>query len=126
MAWLPQSLSAQERLGAKLVKLTPLKTVADVEAVQPGDTVVMSCPKCKDSTITVVEKPGKTGSAEIERQVPVHKCPGCGAEITTVGQGKDKTRKVTHVCTHCGSKEAFCCATKKESGPTKGMEEQKH
>ena len=34
------------------------------------------------------------------------------AKWETVGHGKAKTDVVTHVCGHCGSKEAFCTVKK--------------
>jgi hypothetical protein len=125
VTWLPQPLSAQEKGATRLVRMNQLKTVAEVEAVQPGDTVVMSCPKCKDSWITVVEKTGKASSPTAQHQITQHQCPGCQTTITAEGQGKSKTDKVTHVCKHCGSKDAFCCVIKKGSSPTAGMEAQK-
>lgn len=92
-------------------QLMPLKTVGDVEGIQPGDTIVMACPKCRDVTETRIERPPK-GASSTETTVAVHGCPGCGAKWETVGHGKAKTEVVTHVCSHCGSKEAFCTMKK--------------
>jgi hypothetical protein len=82
--------------------------------------VVMACPKCKTITETRVETPPK-GAGAVEKAIPVHTCPGCGAKWETVGHGKAKTDKVTHVCSHCGSKSAFC-AVKKANAPAKEEE----
>jgi len=121
---LPTFVSAQEQVkGAqKLMQLNAIKTVADAEAVQVGDMVVMSCPKCKDSWVTIVEAPTKTGAKPETKVMARHECPGCQHKIVTEGHGKAKTDKIVHVCKQCGSEDAFCCVMKKGSGPTPGME----
>jgi hypothetical protein len=101
-------------------KFMELKTVGDIEALKPGDVVVMACAKCKTITETRIEHPPK-GAGSVETVIPIHTCPGCGAKWETVGHGKAKTDKVTHICSHCG-KEAFC-AVKKANAP--GAEEEK-
>jgi hypothetical protein len=126
LVWLPVTGFAQEKGATKLMQLKPIQTPADLKAVEPGDTVVMSCPKCKDSWATVVEKTGKAVQPEIQHQVLRHECPGCSNTIVTEGHGKAKTDKVVHVCKQCGSKDAFCCVMKKGSGPTPGMDEHKN
>lgn len=113
---------AQEKGATKLIQLKPIQTVADAEAVQPGDTVVMSCPKCKNSWVTVVTPPAKTGSKPETTLVERHNCPGCDHKIVSAGHGKMKTDKIVHTCKMCGSEDAFCCVMKKGSGPTPGME----
>lgn len=116
---LPTLGLAQEKGATKLLRLN---TVADAEAVQPGDTVVMSCPKCKDSWVTIVQAPTKTGAKPDTSTVARHECPGCEHKIVSEGHGKAKTDKLVHVCKMCGSEEAFCCVMKKGAGPTPGME----
>lgn len=122
---LPALGQEQQKGATKLLKLNAIKTVADAEAVQPGDTVVMSCPKCKDSWVTVVQPPAKTGAKPETTTVARHECPGCEHKYTTEGHGKAKTEKIIHICKHCGSEDAFCCVMKKGDGPTKGMEKAK-
>jgi len=119
---LPLLTSAQEKGATKLIQLNPIKTVADAEAVQPGDTVVMSCPKCKDSWVTIVTPSTKTGAKPETTKVARHECPGCEHKYVTEGHGKAKTDKLVHTCKNCGSEDAFCCVMKKGSGPTPGME----
>lgn len=119
---LPTFAFAQEKGATKLMRLNAIQTVADVEAVQPGDMVVMSCPKCKDSWATIVEKPVKSGAAANTTVVARHDCPGCEHKFVTEGHGKAKTDKIVHVCKKCGSEDAFCCVMKKGTGPTVGME----
>jgi hypothetical protein len=119
---LPTFAFAQEKGATKIVQLKPLQTVADAEAVKPGDMVVMSCPKCKDSWATIVEKPTKTGASANSAVVARHECPGCEHKYLSEGHGKAKTDKLVHVCKKCGSEDAFCCVMKKGAGPTLGME----
>ena len=119
---LPTIGSAEEKGATKLMKLNPIKTVADAEAVQPGDTVVMSCPKCKDSWVTIVAPSTRTGAKPETSTVARHDCPGCEHKYVAEGHGKAKTDKLVHVCKMCGSEDAFCCVMKKGSGPTPGME----
>ncbi len=119
---LPLLAQDQEKGATKLMKLNPIVTVADADAVQPGDTVVMSCPKCKNSWVTVVTPPTKTGAKPETSIVARHDCPGCEHKYATEGHGKMKTEKIIHVCKMCGSEDAFCCVMKKGTGPTPGME----
>jgi hypothetical protein len=123
LALLANSVAADEKGAEKLMKLQNLNTVADVQKVAAGDTVVMSCPKCKDSWATVVQTTGKAANPSEARNVVRHACPGCGTKIVTEGAGKQAQDKVVHTCKHCGSKDAFCCVMKKGAAPTKGMEE---
>ena len=112
-----------EKKGAqKLMELKAIQTVKDLEGLQPGDALVMSCPKCKTVTITSVET--IKGHIKDDRATAKHLCPGCETTIKTDGRGKQATDKVVHVCQKCGSKDAFCCVMK-GGGPTKGIEEKK-
>lgn len=109
--------------ASELIKLKPIQTAEDVAALKPGDQVVMSCPKCKTVTatrITKENKPGQTSTVASSR----HLCPGCDNKVTVEGHGKNKKDVITHVCSHCGSKDAFCCVMKPEQGATKGMEKE--
>ncbi len=122
LAWLPSSARAQEKGATQLMQLKPIQTVEDAKAVQPGDMVVMSCPKCKDSWVTIVEKSAKTGAKADSTTVKRHECPGCEHKYVTEGHGKAKTDKLVHTCKKCGSEDAFCCSMKKGEIPTAGME----
>jgi len=108
--------------AAKLIQLKPIQTAEDAQAVEAGDTVVMSCPKCRNSWMTIAPEPYKTGATAPEKKVLRHECPGCSAKIVTEGHGKAKTTKMVHVCKNCGSEDAYCCTAKKGAGPTPGME----
>jgi hypothetical protein len=119
---LPALVSAQEKGAQKLTQLNAIKTVADAEAVQPGDTVVMSCLKCKTSWATIVQPAEKAGAKPETKVVARHECPGCEHKFVTGGHGKAKTDKLVHSCKQCGSEDAFCCVMKKGAGPTPGMD----
>ena len=116
------ALAQRSEQAAKRMQLKAIKTVADVQTVEDGDTMVMSCPKCKNSWATVVEASTKTGAKPDSRVEERHDCPGCEHKNVTVGHGKAKTDKLVHVCKKCGSEDAFCCVMKKGAGPTLGME----
>lgn len=109
--------------ASELMKLNPIKTGEDVAALKPGDQVVMSCPKCKTVTVTRIVKENKPGQT---REVPTaeHLCPGCDNKATVTGHGKSKKDAITHVCSNCGSKDAFCCVLPPDKAATKGMEKE--
>jgi len=116
---------AQEKGSAKggaSLLLKPIKTTQDIEALQPGDAVVMSCAKCKTITVNYVET--TKGHIKEEKVKQEHLCPGCGTKIETKGVGKTAKNEVAHVCKKCGSEDVMCCVLKKGSGPTKGMEKE--
>ena len=111
--------SAQEKGAEKLIQLKPVKTLQDVQALQAGDLVTMSCPKCKNTMATYVT----TDRGQIQTASGViHLCPGCETKITYKGHGRNKEEVLVHVCKACGSKDAFCCVMKKGQGSTPGME----
>jgi hypothetical protein len=118
------SALAQEKGAERLMKLTRLSTMADVAKVEAGDTVVMSCPKCKDIWVKVARPAVKRGQETA--MIAQHQCPGCDTKFVTEGAGKQAKSVVKHVCKQCGSEDAFCCVIKKGSGPTKGMEHSEH
>jgi hypothetical protein len=114
---------AQEKTskGGATLLLKPIKTAQDIDALKSGDSVVMSCPKCKTITVTYVET--TKGHIKEEKTKQKHLCPGCQAKIETQGHGKAIKDKIVHVCKKCGSKDVMCCVQKKGDA-TKGMEEE--
>ena len=122
IAMLPSVTRAQEK-GA--TQLTKLQTVEDLQQVEAGDTIIMSCPKCKDTYATVVTQTFKGASPKEVKTLVKHLCPTCATTIQTEGVGKNATNKLVHTCNMCGSAEVSCCLMKKGSGPTPGMEEKK-
>jgi hypothetical protein len=120
----PSSAWAQKG-GEKLMQLNQVKTFEDLQALDAGDTLVMSCPKCKTTWVKVVEKTFKGAKAEELKSVEVDLCDSCTTKIVTKGSGKSAQNVLVHTCKTCGSKQAFCCVKKKGAGPTMGMEEKK-
>ena len=123
----PADSSAQDKGSAKgggqqLMK--PVRTPQDLGELKPGDMMVMSCPKCKNVTVSYVEPTFKATEPK-DKVKAQHTCPGCNTSVTVEGHGKAKKDVLKHVCMTCGSKDAFCCVMKKGSDPTKGMEKEK-
>lgn len=121
LAFLPIRTLAEEKGAERLLKLQRLPTVVDVQKVEADDTVVMSCPKCRDTWITVVQKTGKAAHPTETKAVQRHACPGCDTRIVTQGVGKQAGNAVKHTCKQCGSADANCCVMNKGAGPTEGM-----
>ena len=121
----PTAALAQEKGAEKLIKLKPIKTVEDLQKVESGDTIVMSCPKCKDTYVTVSEQSFKAVTGEQKKTVKIHLCSACETRIVTKGHGREAKDVVEHTCKACGSKDVSCCVMKKGQGPTPGMEEKK-
>lgn len=124
LALLTNTVAAQEKGAERLMKLQRLNTPADVQKVEAGDTIVMSCPKCKDTWVKVVQPMGKGGRQETAN-IQRHECPGCDTKIVTAGVGKQAKNVVKHTCKQCGSEDVSCCVMKKGAGPTPGMDEHK-
>ena len=122
VAWFPNTAPAQEKGATRLMKLS---TVQDVQQVDQGDSIVMSCPKCKDTYVTVVSKPLKGMQADDVKTVLKHLCPTCTTTIKTEGMGKNAKNVLVHTCNSCGSKDVYCCVMKKDGSPTPGMAEKK-
>lgn len=113
--WTPDAQSAEVKTkGGAGQLMKPVKSVEDLAAIQPGDMMVMSCPKCKTVTVSYVEPTFKATETK-EKVKTQHTCPGCNTVITVEGHGKAKKDVVKHVCGNCGSHDAFCCTLKKAS-----------
>ena len=124
LALLPNLTMAQQQTkGAQL--LMNLQTAQDLQQVEAGDTIVMSCPKCKDTYATVVTKSLKGMQPEQITAVVKHLCPTCSTTIKTEGMGKNAANKLVHTCNSCGSTEVTCCLMKKDGGPTPGMADER-
>jgi len=105
--------------AAKLIWSKPINTVADIQALKPGDIISMSCPKCTNTVAVVVEKSFKAVVPDAKHTVTTHLCPGCNTKIVPLG-GKLEA-KVVHVCSSCGSEDVRCCAIKPGAAPTEWM-----
>ena len=121
----PGTAWAQQKGAEKLVQLKPVKSVKDLQALDVGDTLAMSCPKCKDTWTTVVEKTFKAAKPTELKTMVIHLCDSCETKIVTKGRGKQARDVLVHTCKTCGSKDAFCCVQKKGAGPTPGMDGKK-
>jgi hypothetical protein len=123
LAILPNLTRGQDIKGAQM--LMKIQKVEDVQQVEADDTIIMSCPKCKDTYATVVTQPMKGMQREQITTVVKHMCPTCSTSIKTEGVGKNAVNKLVHTCNSCGSDEVTCCLMKKNGGPTAGMEDDK-
>ena len=126
LVWLPTEMRAEEGTAkggaSKLIQLKSIKTVEALQAVEVGDTIVMSCPKCKESYGTVVEKSFKGVNQDELKKTTIHLCSACDTKIVTKGQGKAAKDVVVHTCKTCGSEDVSCCVMKKGTAMTPGME----
>ena len=120
LAWLPAPAHAQDK-GAYMLK--KIQTVEDVQQIEPGDTIVMSCPKCKDTYVQVVEKSWHAATPDQLKTVGMHLCSSCDTRLLTKSMGKHAENTLVHTCKVCGSEDVSCCLKKKGSGPTPGMAE---
>jgi hypothetical protein len=126
LLYAPLAGSAQApKGGEQLMQLPKINTVEALRTVAAGDTIVMSCPKCKDTYATVVEKSFKGANQEELKNVTVHLCSACDTKMVTKGHGKSAKDVLVHTCKACGSKDVSCCVMKRGVAPTPGMEEKK-
>ena len=119
---LPSLTMAQEK-GATMLK--PIRVVEDLQQVEAGDSIVMSCPKCKDTYVSVVIKAPKGSQPDELRTQLKHLCPTCETSIKTEGTGKNAKNTLVHTCKSCGSTEVTCCLMKKNGSATTGMDTDK-
>ena len=118
----PSAARAQMKGAQRLMKL---QTVEDLQHLEKGDIIVMSCPKCKETYAQVVDKSLKGLKAGDMKNVPIHLCDKCDTKIVTQGTGKQAKDTLVHSCKECGSEDVSCCLIKKNGDATKGMEEKK-
>ena len=121
--WLPGAARAAEHeMGSHdMMQMEHITTQAQAEALKPGDSMAMTCSKCKD---VMVQKVG-TDNAHVKMMTVGEKltCQSCGGTVTVVatGKGTGKDAEVQHVCSKCGDDAMFCSATKPGSGAMKDM-----
>jgi hypothetical protein len=118
----PTAARAQMKGAQRLMKL---QTVEDLQHVEKGDIIVMSCPKCKETYAQVVDKSLKGLKAGEMKDVPIHLCDKCDTKIVTQGSGHQAKDTLVHSCKECGTQDVSCCLMKKNGGATKGMVEHK-
>lgn len=115
LVWMPMQAPAQTKGegASKLIQLKKIQTIEDLKTVESGDTVIMNCPKCKESYATVVEKSFKGSNPEELKKTSIHLCDACETKIVTKGHGKSAKDVVVHICKACGSKDVSCSVMKK-------------
>ena len=104
-----------------LTHMNHITTQAQAEALKPGDSMSMTCTKCKDVMVQKVT----TDKAHVKmmiigQKVMCHACDGT-VEVVATGKGTGKNAEVKHVCSKCGDDAMFCSATKPGSGAMKDM-----
>lgn len=122
LACLPSTALAQGG-GAQMLK--KIQTAEDVQIIEAGDTIVMSCPKCKTTYTQVVEKSYHAVTPDEMKTITTHLCSSCDTRLVTKGMGKQAKDVLVHTCKMCGSEDVSCCLMKKGSGSTSGMAEDK-
>lgn len=121
--WLPGKARAAEHemAASDMTHMEHITTQAQAEALQPGDSMSMTCSKCKDVMVQKV-----TADKAHVKMMTVGEtvtCQGCGGtvEVVATGKGTGKDAEVKHVCSKCGDDAMFCSATKPGSGAMKDM-----
>lgn len=99
----------------QVAHMSHITTQAEAESLKPGDAIAMACSMCKHITLHHVAK--DNSHVKLMSIGETHKCV-CGGTVTVVGTGKGngKNEQVNHVCSKCGDKAMFVCATKSGSG----------
>ena len=119
--WLTGAARAADHTGDMGgMNMNQIKTQAEAEALKPGDSMSMTCSKCKS---VMVQKVG-TDKVHIKMMTIGEKTKcSCGGTVEVVGTGKGegKNEEVKHVCSKCGDDAMFCSATKAGSGSMPGM-----
>jgi hypothetical protein len=104
-----------------MLQMQHITTQAQAEALKPGDSMSMTCSKCKDVMVQKVT----TDKAHVKMMTVGEKvmCHGCDGtvEVVATGKGRGKNAEVKHVCSKCGDDAMFCSATKPGSGSMKDM-----
>lgn len=117
--------------AAQDVKTTPppahmdhmdhITTQAQAEALKPGDSMSMTCSKCKHVMVQKVT----AGKAHVKMMTVGEKftCASCGGsvEVVATGKGTGKDAEVKHVCSKCGEDAMFCAATRRGKPAMKDM-----
>ena len=122
--WLPGAARAADHAkGAHdMTHMQHIMTQAQAEALKPGDSMAMTCTKCKDVMVQKVT----TDKAHVKMMTVGEKVKcSCGGTVEVVATGKGKNAEVKHVCSKCGDDAMFCTATKPGSGAMKDMDHEK-
>jgi hypothetical protein len=124
--WLPEAGHAADHQGMDMkgaqspMSMNHIKTQAEAEALKPGDSMSMTCTKCKSVMVQKVTN----DKAHIKMMTIGEKTKcSCGGTVEVVGTGKGegKDEEVKHVCSKCGDDAMFCSAVKPGSGAMPGL-----
>ena len=122
--WLPGAARAAEHEKGThdMMHMQHIMTQAQAAALKPGDSMSMTCSKCKDVMVQKVT----ADKAHVKMMTVGEKvmCHGCGGtvEVVATGKGTGKDAEVKHVCSKCGDDSMFCSAVKPGAGSLKEME----
>ena len=124
--WLPGATRAAEPVkGAHdMLHMQHIMTQAQAEALQPGDSMSMTCTKCKSVMVQKVT----ADKAHVKMMTVGEKVKcSCGGtvEVVATGKGTGKDAEVKHVCSKCGDDAMFCTAVKPGTGAMKDMDHEK-
>jgi hypothetical protein len=104
-----------------MTQMQHITTQAQAEALKPGDSMSMTCTKCKSVMVQkVTADKAHVKMMTVGEKVMCHACDGT-VEIVATGKGEGKNAEVKHVCSKCGDDAMFCSAVKPGSGAMKDM-----
>jgi hypothetical protein len=106
--------------AGNMMQMEHITTQAQAEALKPGDSMSMTCTKCKSVMVQKVT----TDKAHVKMMTVGEKVKcSCGGtvEVVATGKGEGKDAEVKHVCSKCGDDAMFCSAVKPGSGSMKDM-----
>lgn len=92
---------------------------AQAEALKPGDSMSMTCTKCKSVIPDVTTDKAHVKMMTVGEKV---KCT-CGGtvEVVATDNGEGNNAEVKQVCSKCGDDAMFCSAVEPSSGAMKVM-----
>ncbi len=125
--WWPGAVRAadHEKGAHDMMQMQHIMTQAQAEALKPGDSMSMTCNKCKSVMVQkVTTDKAHVKMMTVGEKVMCHACDGT-VEVVATGKGTGKNAEVKHVCSKCGDDAMFCSATKPGSGAMKDMEKPK-
>ena len=124
--WLLNTVRAAEIVSEpskhdpEMCHMQHINTQTQAEALKPGDSLAMVCPKCKSVMVVKVtaESTAHCKMLTAGQKVKCHEgCEGT-VEVVATGKGKGKDAEVKQVCSKCGD-DMFCAAVKPGTGAMK-------
>jgi hypothetical protein len=96
----------------------PIAGPEQATGLRPGAKIAMACTNCKTVQVRDVDK--KRAFLDWFTPGVKHACPGCGGYYQYSERRFGFRGAYVHVCSKCGDKSMFCCATQ-PGKKTKGM-----